>query len=284
MQVENHIEKHLSKRVVNKISIGTGIFQAYKVKLNSGDCVFIKYQQKSDNSLINEAKELKLLGNTVNTPEVLGCCEHCLILHWIEESYNPNKQSQMGYQLAKLHKNTGKYFGFSFDNKIGKTEQLNAVGKNINNWPDFFWEYRILYQIEMAYENKLLSQKHYLEIMPIENFLGEILSDDIKPSLIHGDLWSGNTISDKNNTYFIDTASYYGHREIDFALTFMFGGFNKDFYLTYNEEFPFEDGFENRKPLYMLYHYLNHLNIFGSSYSSGVIKCINKIRSTYRLN
>jgi fructosamine-3-kinase len=90
-------------------------------------------------------------------------------------------------------------------------------------------------------------------------------------------LWHGNTLSGKNNPYFIDSACYYGHREIDFSLTFMFGGFSEKFYSAYNKNYPLDDGFENRKPLYMLYHYLNHLNIFGGTYHEGVMNCINHI-------
>lgn len=279
MMLEKCIQKHLSDRVENKKEIGTGLFKAYKIKLGKGGFAFIKYQNQSNNNLIKEAEELNLLGKTINTPKVLGCCENCLILEWIDESYNPNKQKQMAFQLAKLHKNTNRYFGFDYNNKIGNTEQINAVGKSIGNWSDFYWNYRLLYQIEMAYKRNLLSKIHYKQALSIKSLLTNFINEDIKPSLLHGDLWSGNTISDNNKTYFIDTASYYGHREADFSLTYMFGGFSEDFYQHYNKEFPFDDGYERRKPLYMLYHYLNHLNIFGSSYSYAVVNCINKVKS-----
>jgi len=103
------------------------------------------------------------------------------------------------------------------------------------------------------------------------------LSISIKPSLLHGDLWSGNVICGINGPVFIDTSCYYGHSEADLALTYMFGGFSNDFYRSYEVYNPLESGYKQRKPIYMLYHYLNHLNIFGRSYHSGVLSCTNQI-------
>jgi len=279
MSIEIHIEKHLNQKVVNKQSVGTGLFEAYKVQLNNGQSVFIKHQSDDNQRLVHEGEELILLGKTIHTPKVLGSCKHCLILEWIETSHNLNVQSQMGIELAELHQNTCDYFGFGFDNKIGQTPQLNAVGKNITDWGEFYWKYRLLFQIELGFKNNLLKKDEYQRLLTIENALPNLLESDIQPVLLHGDLWSGNVLSGKNNPYFIDTASYYGHREIDFALTFMFGGFSNDFYNSYNESFPLDDGFNQRKPLYMLYHYLNHLNIFGSGYHAKVMHCVQQLLS-----
>lgn len=273
MLVEPHIEKHLGRKVSHKHSVGTGLFATHQVILDNGDRVFIKTQTKANQQLINEGKELGLLGETIHTPKVLASCQYCLILEWIETSNNLKLQAQMGLKLAKLHQNTAEYFGFEFDNKIGQTPQPNAVNQNISNWSAFYWQYRLLHQIELAKHNRLINQREYQQLLKVETVLPDLLDDRIKPALLHGDLWSGNVLSGKNNPYFIDSASYYGHREIDFSLTFMFGGFTDEFYQKYNEIYPFHTGFDKRKPLYMLYHYLNHLNIFGSGYHSNVMNC-----------
>lgn len=277
MSVETHIQQHLNQSVVSKRSIGTGLFSAYQVTLKDGRQVFIKYQSQPSQQLIQEAEELSLLGNAVHTPKVLASCEQCLILEWIETTHNPNMQTQMGQALAKLHQTSGKHFGFDMDNSIGVTKQINAVGKNSNDWADFYWTYRLRYQIELAQQNKLLSASEYQQLLRIKSLLPNLLDDNIKPSLLHGDLWSGNVLSGKHHPTFIDPACYYGHREIDFALTFMFGGFSSNFYSSYEAVYPLEIGFEKRKPLYTLYHYLNHLNIFGSSYHTGVINCLSQL-------
>lgn len=276
MSVEAHIEQHLNQSVISKHTINTGLFSAYKVVLNNTQ-VFVKYQSRPSQQLIQEATELSLLGKYVCTPKVFANCEHCLILEWIEAKHNPNMQIQTGQALAKLHKTSAKYFGFHTNNSIGITKQLNAVGKNSGDWADFYWEYRLLYQIELAYQNTRINKNEYQQLLSIKNQLSKLLNNDIKPSLLHGDLWSGNLLNGVNYPYFIDPACYYGHREMDFALTFMFGGFSSEFYQAYNIAYPLENGFEQRKPLYMLYHYLNHLNIFGGDYHTGVINCLNKL-------
>lgn len=273
MSIKTHIEQHLNQSITSKRSISTGLFEAYQVRLNNGNQVFIKHQTNHNQQLIHEAQELVLLGKTINTPKVLGGCEFCLILEWIETVQNPKMQAKMGVSLAKLHTKTQTYFGFHIDNKIGTTPQINGVGKNISCWADFYWDYRLLYQIELAYQKKHLSKTEYYQLLQIKTHLPNLLNNDIKPALLHGDLWSGNVLSGKHSPYFIDSACYYGHREMDFALTFMFGGFSSDFYHSYTQIYPFEAGFEQRKPLYMLYHYLNHLNIFGSGYNEGVMRC-----------
>jgi protein-ribulosamine 3-kinase len=277
MSIEAHIEQHLGLSIINKQSVSTGLFSAYQVTLSDGNTVFVKYQSNPNQQLINEGRELALLGRTIDTPTVLGSCEYCLILEWINTTHNANMQTQMGLALANLHQNTGDYFGFEFDNKIGKTPQLNGVGQNIDNWADFYWEYRLLHQITLAHQNTLISQTDYQQLLRVKNILPNLLDNTIKPSLLHGDLWSGNVLSGTSRPYFIDTASYYGHREIDFALTYMFGGFGDDFYQSYNKVYPLDSGFDKRKPLYMLYHYLNHLNIFGSGYHASTMNCAGQL-------
>ncbi|RUM77034.1 MAG: fructosamine kinase, partial [Candidatus Thioglobus sp.] len=158
MSIEAHIEQHLGLSIINKQSVSTGLFSAYQVTLSDGNTVFVKYQSNPNQQLINEGRELALLGKTIHTPAVLGSCKHCLILEWIDITHNSNMQSKMGLALAELHQNTSDYFGFGFDNKIGKTPQLNGVDQNIDNWAYFYWQYRLLYQITLAYRNTLIGQ------------------------------------------------------------------------------------------------------------------------------
>ena len=277
MSIDALIKQHLDLSVISKQSVSTGLFSADQALLSDGNTVFIKYQSNPSQQLINEGRELALLGRTIHTPTVLGSCEYCLILEWVDIQPNPNMQSQMGQALATLHQNTSDYFGFEFGNKIGKTPQINGVGQNIDNWADFYWEYRLLYQITLAHQNTLLSPTDYQQLLQVKNTLPNLLDNTIKPSLLHGDLWSGNALSGRYHPYFIDTASYYGHREVDFALTFMFGGFGDDFYQSYNKTYPLDSGFAERKPLYMLYHYLNHLNIFGGGYHASTMNCVSQL-------
>ena len=277
MSIDQHIEFHLDCKVIDKKTISTGEISTFKILTSTGLSIFAKYQDINNNNLINQASELVLLGSSMLTPKVLGFSENCLLLEWIESSHNNNHQAEIGKVLANLHKRTNKYFGFDYDNTIGEMPQYNAVNQSITSWSYFFWEYRLLFQIKYALKNNLISHKEYRKLLLIKSKIENILDNSIKPSLLHGDLWSGNVLIGKNSPIFIDTSCYYGHSEADLALTYMFGGFDSDFYKSYEAYNPLESGYEQRKPIYMLYHYLNHLNIFGHSYHSGVLNCTNQI-------
>ena len=277
MSIEQHIEFHLGSKVVDKKTISAGETSSFKILTSTGLSIFAKYQDIENNNLINQASELFLLSESMDTPKVLGFSKNCLILEWIETSHKINHQEETGKVLANLHKRTNQYFGFDYDNTIGEMPQYNAINQSVTSWSYFFWEYRLLFQIKYALKNKLISHKEYTKLLLIKSKLENLLSSSIKPSLLHGDLWSGNVISGINSPVFIDTSCYYGHSEADLALTYMFGGFSNDFYRSYEVYSPLESGSELRKPIYMLYHYLNHLNIFGRSYHPGVLSCTNQI-------
>jgi len=277
MSIEQHIESHLSCKVIDKKTISAGETSSFKILTSTGLSIFAKYQDIENNNLINQASELFLLSESMDTPKVLGFSKNCLLLEWIETSHDSNHQSKIGKSLANLHKHTNPYFGFNYDNTIGEMPQYNAINQSVTSWSYFFWEYRLLFQIKYAFKNNLISRKEYKKLFLIKSKLENLLSSSIKPSLLHGDLWSGNIICGINGPIFIDTSCYYGHSEADLALTYMFGGFSNDFYRSYEVYNPLESGYKQRKPIYMLYHYLNHLNIFGRSYHSGVLSCTNQI-------
>jgi len=272
MYLDELIQEFTHQEINTYQSIGTGLFDSYKVNLKNGSNVFIKIQKNSNKDLIHEAEELRILGERVNTPNVIASTDNCIILEWIEQSYYPAIQRELGRDLSKLHLTQNDYFGFIFDNKIGSTPQKNTNKKNIYGWADFFWEHRIKFQILLAESNGLLPNFDYQKISNLKNKIYDLLDVEVVPSLLHGDLWKGNYICSQSGPYFIDSAAYFGHHEADLALTFIFGGFSNEFYESYHKVFPKEKNFEKRKHVYMLYHSLNHLNIFGKTYIS-LVNC-----------
>jgi fructosamine-3-kinase len=205
---------------------------------------------------------------TIKVPEpiVYGqTSEHSyLVLEFIDFGTTTNSSSrQLGQQLAQLHLKSPAYFGWSRDNTIGSTPQIN--NKN-SNWLDFWREHRLGFQLQLAtkngYTGKLQTQGQKL-CQELDKFFDE----QPKPSLLHGDLWGGNAAVDKQgHPVIFDPACYYGDRETDLAMTELFGGFSADFYAAYADEYPLKSGYKTRKKLYNLYHILNHLNLFGGGY------------------
>ncbi len=277
MSIEPIINNILDCNIVSQVAIKHSPIQIYKILTNKGDRFLVKYQVKPNKNLINQATELDLLRDYIHTPEVIWASEQYQVLEWIEEKKQKNYQIQIGSSLANIHRVTHSKFGFNFNNTIGAMPQFNAINTDITSWKEFYWQHRLKYQIEYANNSKLLDYDLYKKLLSIEPKLNKYIDNKVKPSLLHGDLWSGNIINGEDNPYFIDSACYYGHREIDFALIHMFGGFSDDFFKAYNETYKLDEGFEQRKPIYMLYHYLNHLNIFGKGYYSGVESCTSYI-------
>ena len=168
--------------------------------------------------------------------------------------------------LARLHAVTRDRFGWSRNNTIGATLQVNT---QTDNWVDFWREQRLQFQLELAagrgHGGRLQSQgERLLDAFP-QLFAGY----SPQASLLHGDLWGGNyAYCEEGEPVIFDPAVYYGDREADLAMTELFGGFSRDFYSAYADRLPLDQGYPVRKTLYNLYHVLNHLNMFGGGYLS----------------
>jgi protein-ribulosamine 3-kinase len=170
----------------------------------------------------------------------------------------------LGRMLATLHRTTGPRFGWERDNFIGPTPQANGWGED---WQAFFVERRLRPQFQLARANGFSLEMPSLSLLQ---------GHKPRPSLLHGDLWSGNAGFHEGEPVIFDPAVYYGDREADLAMTELFGGFPDEFYASYNEAFPLPKEYPARRNLYNLYHLLNHLNIFGGSY-------LEQVKATLRL-
>ncbi len=169
-----------------------------------------------------------------------------------------------GHTLAALHRLNGAYFGWHRANYIGSSPQVNRPH---TTWPEFFTNERLRPQLSLAerhgYGRELTDKGTDLAEKLPALFSGY----QPQPSLLHGDLWSGNAACDTDGRLVLfDPAVYYGDREADLAMTELFGGFPATFYDAYHDAWPLEDGYAQRRTLYNLYHVLNHLNLFGGGY------------------
>ena len=179
----------------------------------------------------------------------------------------------MGKSLARLHKTTSHQgYGWHQNNTIGETPQLNDW---CANWTNFYITSRLTYQFQLAQRRG----GHFSDRDKLIEAIPDILaSHSVRPSLVHGDLWSGNAaFSATGAPVIFDPAPYYGDREVDIAMTELFGGFPQAFYDGYQGAFPLEPGYEIRKILYNLYHILNHFNLFGGGYQNQANRMIQQL-------
>ena len=199
-----------------------------------------------------------------------------LVLTWFgSNSGNAQTSARFGEQLACLHRQYKPKFGWHRDNTIGATPQNNTWH---TDWVTFWQQQRLGYQLKLAakngYHGKLQSQGQRL----LEQLPALFSNYQPRPSLLHGDLWSGNyAINAHKQAIIFDPAVYYGDRETDIAMTELFGTFPADFYAAYNQHYALDIGYTSRKILYNLYHILNHLNLFGGGYRTQSLSMIEQL-------
>jgi fructosamine-3-kinase len=199
-----------------------------------------------------------------------------IVLDWLDFGRGSEQSWQrMGENLAALHRVTSpKGFGWDRNNTIGETPQRNPWTEN---WAEFYREHRLRYQFQLAHRRSghFPRQDELLAAVP-----DLLAGHDPAPSLVHGDLWSGNAaVTTPGEPVILDPATYYGDREVDIAMSELFGSFHPAFYQAYNAAYPLDEGYRQRKTLYNLYHILNHFNLFGGSYASQANRMIDQLLS-----
>ena len=179
----------------------------------------------------------------------------------------------LGQQLAVLHQNTQDQFGFLQDNYIGLTLQPNPL---VADGAELFAENRLGFQAGLAVRRGLLTPAEARLVSRLGERLPELIPSQ-PASLLHGDLWGGNMVSDADGQpALIDPAVYYGWAETDLAMTVLFGSPPDRFFRAYQETRPLPSGLWDRFPIYNLYHLLNHLNLFGRSYYGQVMTTLRR--------
>jgi fructosamine-3-kinase len=259
-------------QIAQRRSVGGGsINQAYVIS-GGTSAYFVKLNQASKVAMFEaEALGLKQMAasQTIRVPQPLcwGTAEQSayLVLEWLDLGYGSDQSwATMGRNLAAMHRVTSDQgFGWLQNNTIGETPQINAWTES---WLEFWTEHRLGYQFRLANRRG----GHF----PLQNQLLAALPDllaghEPQPSLVHGDLWSGNAaVTQPGEPVIFDPATYFGDREVDLAMTQLFGSFPANFYQAYQDAWPLPSGYAQRKILYNLYHILNHFNLFGGSYAS----------------
>jgi fructosamine-3-kinase len=244
--------------------------------LRAGSARYFVKIARHPTMLACEADGLQALAatNTVRVPRVIVSGvegdDAWLVLEWLALGADP-PAGALGASLARLHAATppagprGERFGWHRDNWLGATPQVNAWSVD---WGAFFRDCRLAPQLALAAGNGFTAiakeGERLLAALP-----SLISAHEPKPSLLHGDLWSGNaaTLASGGGVVF-DPAVYVGDREADLAMTELFGGFGSAFRRAYEDVLPLDHGYARRFELYNLYHLLNHLNLFGAAYAA----------------
>lgn len=267
---------------------GGCINQAYIMRC-SGQAYFVKLNQPQLESMFSaELAGLSEMydSHTIRVPQPFcagSTKQHAFIVMEALTlgGHSPQSMQQLAHNLAALHRQaeSSHRYGWSIDNTIGSTPQINRWQQD---WIKFWREQRLGFQLRLAadhgYRGKL--QQSGEQLMA---HLDAFFPTAPLPVMLHGDLWSGNYALLKDGTPVIfDPAFYYGDRESDIAMTELFGGFPASFYQAYNEVYPLPPEYSVRKTFYNLYHIINHLNLFGSSYLGQAESMLQRLLSEVR--
>ena len=259
-------------QVTHQRPVGGGSINQACVLVDGDRAYFVKTNQASQVGMFEaEVLGLRQMAATqaVRVPQPIcwgteGTTAY-IVMEWLDLGYGSHKAwAEMGRQLAAMHQvSSNRGFGWTQNNTIGSTPQINTWTAN---WVDFFTEHRLGYQFRLARRRggQFPDQDRLLDRVPIL-----LAGHEPAPALVHGDLWSGNAaITQTEEPVLLDPAVYFGDREVDIAMSELFGGFPSEFYRAYSAAYPLPPGYERRKILYNLYHILNHYNLFGGSYSA----------------
>lgn len=221
-----------------------------------------------------EAAGLQALADTqaLVVPEVLYSDDECLLMEFLAQAPKcADFDEILGEGLARQHQCRSDRFGFGQTTYCGGTAQPNGWQRDGYR---FFAEQRLMALGIRCHKAGLLSTAELRQLERVSQKLPELIPEQ-PPALLHGDLWSGNVTSDANGKpALIDPAVYFGWGEADLAMTLMFGGFSERFYRAYQSVQPLESGWRKRADIYNLYHYLNHLLLFGGGYHSDVQRIV----------
>ena len=263
----------LGERLLDARPMGGGcIGEVYRAKLSDGTSVVAKVDRAGESHLGREAYMLRYLRekSELPVPEVYHSSEALLLMELMPGKGNlSGAQAHAAELLAALHEVTAGAYGHEQDTLIGSLSQPNRWTES---WVEFFRDQRLLYIAEVASEAGMLPANLRGRVEELAGRLGEILEEPERPTLIHGDVWSGNLLAEGDRiTAFLDPAIYHADPEIELAYISLFGTFGEPFFRLYAEIRPIRPGFfEERRHLYSLYPLLVHVYFFGGHYVGSV--------------
>ena len=255
---------------VNSAYVVTDGAQRYFVKVNDAHCATMFAAEAAGLAELARPQILR-----VPTPIGTGTSgKHAfLVLEYLDLVHSTRaSMAQMGRSLAMLHRTMRDDFGWSMTNTIGLTPQHNPVTRD---WTAFWGKYRLGFQLQLVQRETALARRGEKLLAVLPTFFSGYQA---RPSLVHGDLWHGNTAVTRTGTpVLFDPAVYYGDHEVDLAMAELFGGFDESFFAAYYEIWPRASGYSVRKQLYNLYHILNHFVLFGGSYGQQAARMMDSL-------
>jgi fructosamine-3-kinase len=284
-ELNHRLHKILGARVVSSepLAVGFGL-KGIVARLSDGRRVVVKLRTADSPPGPSLAQEGTMLADLARlsqlpVPRVYASEADLLVMDYIANDGGPIRPAAERHAaslIAQLHAEPRPYFGYERDTLIGPLHQPNPPSER---WVPFFRDYRLLFMAKAARGEGALPQGLNERLERLADGLDAYLTEPSHPSLLHGDLWTGNVLTKSDRIAgLIDPAIYYGHPEIELAFTTMFGTFGRAFFEAYGAILPIEPGFhEVRRDIYNLYPTLVHVRLFGDAYLGRVEQTLAKL-------
>jgi fructosamine-3-kinase len=277
-ELRAELETKLDSRVVEASSLPVGFgLTGLRIELADGRRLAVKASQAGESGGSQLELEAYMLGELARlselpVPHVHHAEADLLVMDFIETDsggITKSVERDAGELIAKLHATKRERFGYARDTLIGPLRQPNPPS---SSWVAFFRDHRLLFMANAAHREGRLPLQALRRIERLAERLDDLLIEPALPSLLHGDLWTGNVLTRSGRVAgFVDPAIYCGSPEIELAFGTLFGTFGEAFFEAYTSAMPLEPGFhELRLSLYNLYPRLVHVRLFGSSYLAGI--------------
>lgn len=267
-----HAEELLDSAVVATTPVAGGdVCTSTRLRLSDGRSAFMKTRPNAPPDFFaSEARGLGWLREAkgARTPDVLAVSSQCLILSWIDPGRaTADGAEALGRSLAVTHAVSAATFGADSNGFIATFPLPNQPAET---WPEFWVGRRVAPCLPVARDRGALTASDAACIEDVLRHIDDLAGPPEPPSLIHGDLWSGNIVWSSDVTpYVVDPAAYAGHRETDLAMLALFGAPHLSRLLdAYDEAAPLSDGWRDRVALHQLHPLLVHAILFGGSYGA----------------
>jgi fructosamine-3-kinase len=261
--------------------VGGDVAEAFRLDLADGRSVFAKtHRDPPAGFFTTEAVGLTWLRTPgeVAVPKVLSVSDEppLLVMEWIDVGRaTATTDARLGKALARVHQAGASSFGREDRRTTGSRALPNEP---CTTWVEFYATQRLEPLAEMARVEESLPESTLVDVATVIERLGDLGGEGEPPSRLHGDLWAGNRLVDREgNSWLIDPAAHGGHREFDLAMMRLFGGYGDDCFDAYDAEFALSDGWERRVPLHQLAPLMVHAIKFGGQYVTATERALDAV-------
>ncbi|MGB5951061.1 MAG: fructosamine kinase family protein [Ornithinimicrobium sp.] len=262
---------------------GGCIARSWRVETSTGT-IFVKSHDDPPAGLFDsEAAGLTALRDTgaMRVPRVLAASPAGLVMEWIDLSgvgrEQADREADFGARLAALHRHTGTAFGSVNGATTGYLGSVSIDLTPSATWAESYLQRRVRPLVQQAVQERGLDAA---AVAHVEELIAspEVCGPPEPPTLVHGDLWSGNRLIDADGrSWLIDPSAHYGHRESDLAMMRLFGGFGEEVFAAYHEALPLAPGWDDRVLLHQVVPLAVHVILFGSSYEPALMRALRSL-------